>query len=160
MSTRIPVPKDLHDTLGKLLIERALGTSDIAVARQRKHAVLAEIFESFERARRSGITSGDIEHEAQLFLQERFKTLHSRSGDICAPDEDAMTVGIMAVVAQHEREAISQRTKAALAAAKARGQRLGGARRGAARIEDFQQQGAQAAREKAIALAELRREVQ
>lgn len=86
---RVPVPKDLHDTLGKLPIERALGTSDIAVARQRKHAVLAEIFDSFERARRGGITSGDIEHEAQLFLQERYKALQKRSDDLCASTTDS-----------------------------------------------------------------------
>jgi DNA invertase Pin-like site-specific DNA recombinase len=41
------------------------------------------------------------------------------------PQANAMTVGIMALVAQNEREAISSRTKAALQAAKARGQKLG-----------------------------------
>jgi DNA invertase Pin-like site-specific DNA recombinase len=65
------------------------------------------------------------------------------------PEANTMTVGVMAVVAQHEREAISARTKAALAAAKARGKRLGGRRRGAANIRRYQPQGVAAAQEKA-----------
>lgn len=70
-----------------------------------------------------------------------------------------MTVGVMAVVAQHEREAISARTKAALAAAKARGTKLGGLREGAPSIGDYQAQGSAAAAAKADSRAQELREV-
>lgn len=52
------------------------------------------------------------------------------------PDANEMTVQIMVVVAQNERKAISARTKAALAAAKARGTRLGNPN-GAAHLRDL-----------------------
>lgn len=49
---------------------------------------------------------------------------------ICAdmPEANTMTVGVMALVAQHERETISRRTKEALEALKAQGKQLGGYR--------------------------------
>ncbi len=72
------------------------------------------------------------------------------------PEANEMVVGIMAVVAQAERKMISQRTKAALAAAKARGVRLGGDRGHLAAVaKQGSELGVQAIKAKADATADL-----
>lgn len=78
---RVNVPSDVSEILRKRTIERCLHTSDFKEAQQRKHAVLAEIFESFERARRHRITSADIEHEAQRHLKEWLDFITKRPDD-------------------------------------------------------------------------------
>ena len=77
-------------------------------------------------------------HKAKLIvanLDRLARNVHFISGlmesgvDFVAADmpfANKLTIHILAAVAEHEREAISARTKAALQAAKARGKKLGG----------------------------------
>lgn len=64
-----------------------------------------------------------LSRDAGFLLTLRSSGLSIMAADM--PTVGTLEFGIRAVFAQHEREEISRRTKAALAAAKARGQKLG-----------------------------------
>ena len=111
-----------------------------------------ELVKALKRCRLTGATLvvaklDRLSRNAAFLMTLRDSGVQFVAADL--PEANTMTVGVMAVVAQHEREAISQRTGAAFAAAKARGKELGGLRAGAPDIRKHQRAGVKAAQAKA-----------
>ncbi len=98
-----------------------------------------------------------LSRNASFLLALRDSSTEFVAADL--PDANTLTVGVMATLAQYERELISARTKAALKAAKARGQKLGGYRENGSKVYLYQHLGAAGAHRAAVEAAEARRGV-
>lgn len=90
-----------------------------------------QLAKAIERCRLTGTTLvvaklDRLSRDAAFLLTLNKSGIEIRAADM--PEANTMMFGIMALVAQHEREAISKRTKEALAAAKRRGVKMGGFR--------------------------------
>ena len=73
---QVAVPKDLRDRFGKANVERYLGTSSEADAKRLRHAAVADIFASFERASDGGpIRPDELKSQAEAELRRAYDTL-------------------------------------------------------------------------------------
>lgn len=116
---------------GKAGIKRPEFEKAVAMARKEKACLLVAKLDRISR---------DVETIAGLIKRVNLKVA-------CMPHADRFQLHLFAALAEQEREFISQRTKAALTAAKERGVKLGGLRRNTAEMN-------QAKSDKALAEAE------
>ncbi len=73
---QVAVPKDLRDRFGKANVECYLGTSSEAEAKRLKHAAVADILASFERASDGGpIRPDELKSQAEAELRRAYDAL-------------------------------------------------------------------------------------
>ncbi len=83
---QVAVPKDLQKKLGRKTIGRGLNTPDLREAQRLRWAVLAEIEETFKRAREErGLTSIEIEAAAQRYMRETLEAIRHDPGNLFEP---------------------------------------------------------------------------
>lgn len=126
-----------------------------------KNNARPKLTEAFKRCKQTGATLviaklDRLSRNAGFLMGLRDSGVQFIAAD--APYADSLTVGVLALVAQREREAISQRTKAALAAAKRRGVKLGGYREQAPDISRFTKRSADVRKRAAQEFAETWRD--
>jgi DNA invertase Pin-like site-specific DNA recombinase len=153
-----------REAVGRFVRERGgkIIAPEIIEVESGKHNDRPELDKAIKRCRLTGATLvvaklDRLSRNAAFLMTLRDSGVGFVAADL--PEANTMTVGVMAVVAQHEREAISARTKAALAAARKRGKALGGHRENVPEIGRFQELAVRVVQEKAQAKAEDRRDV-
>ncbi len=73
---QVAVPKDLHGLFGKANIEKYLGTSSLPEAKRLRHAAVAEILTTFERAREGGpLKPEEVKVQAEVELRRVYDAL-------------------------------------------------------------------------------------
>lgn len=100
-----------------------------------------ELAQAIERARREGATLiiaklDRLARSVAVIFALRDSGVKFLACDL--PEANTLTIGLLAALAQHERELISEMTKAALKAKKARGAYMPSAIRGKGRHRAFQ----------------------
>ena len=73
---QVAVPNDLRAKIGRANIERYLGTASLPEAKRLRHAKVAEILASFERAREGGpIRPDELKAQAEAELRRAYDAL-------------------------------------------------------------------------------------
>ena len=73
---QVAVPSDLRNRYGKANVERYLGTSSLPEAKRLRHAAVAEVLASFDRAKQGGpITHEELKAQAEAELRRAYDSL-------------------------------------------------------------------------------------